>query len=1045
MIRALGKLRKEAGIDLQRRKLPGVLIQRMAGDVHAGGLALHLEPGLFVKFGQIGHRRRRGLDFGCTHVEQGDLARDHALELAGRAVHGPLEHVQLLAAPPGQVIKGPRADQALHALLVDGAGGVAVDEVVEVQVVAAALPLLHQLGDGVVAQVLDPRQAEAHALLALEVVHGELLLGVVDVRRQHRDAPLAQGLDVIGDLGGVAGHGIHQRRHELHRIVQLQPGGLHGHHGVGRSVGLVEGVAGEGGHLIEDLLRRLGGHAVAHAARHNDLAVFLQAVDEVLLLPGHHVVLLLGHGAAHQVASSHGIARQVAHDLHDLLLIHHAAVGHVQNRLQLRRDVTHAVRVFLARHVAGNRLHRPRAVQRNRGDDVLEVARAHALQKRPHARGFQLEHAVGVALGDHGVHTRIVEGDVLGLDLYALALLHQRLGVHDDVQRAQAQEVHLQQAQRLHVAHGELGGDDLVVHLQRQVVHHRLCGDQHARRVGGGIAGHSLQLAGHVDHPVHLGVALVGVAQLGAHLQRLLQRHVQLKGHQLGDGIRLLVAHAQHPAHVPQHRAGGHRAEGDDLRHVVRAVALPHVVDHLAAPLVVEVAVDIGHGDALGVQEALEQQVVLQGVDLRDAQGVGHDGASAAAATGAHAHAMGLGVVDEVPYDQEVVHVAHLLDHAQLVVEPVPRVLALRTVEPADAVLAERAQVGGVVGHALRQREPGQVGGGEVKLHLAALGDLLGALDGLAEVGEDAQHLLLGLDVELVGGHAHAVLVLQGLARLDAHQHLLHLGILACQIVTVVGAHQRNVHLPGQLDQPRQHLLLLGNAVVLQLDEEVAPSKDVQIALGHGARVVFPSIQQQLGQIARQAGAHGDQALVVLLQQGIVHPRAVVVTPQPALAHQRGQVLIALLVLAQQNQVAVVPGDAGLVVHVRADVHLAADHRMDALGLGRAVEVQHAVHHAVIGDGAGLHAQLLQPLHQRLDAARAVQQRIFRVQMQVCKHVSTPSRLYSSSQFSLYYITKIDPCQSTKTRSRMASSLASPMPGTFLSSSTDAYAPCSSR
>ena len=509
--------------------------------------------------------------------------------------------------------------------------------------------------------------------------------------------------------------------------------------------------------------------------------------------------------------------------------------------------------------------------------------------------------------------------------------------------------------------------------------------------MGGGVAGHALQLAGHVDHPVHLRVALVGVAQLGADLQRLLQRHVQLKGHQLGDGIGLLVAHAQHPAHVPQHRAGGHRAEGDDLRHMIRAVALAHVVDHLAPALVVEVAVDVGHGDALRVQEALKQQVVLQGIDLGDAQRVGHDGARAAAAPRADPHAVGLGVVDEVPDDQEVVHVAHLLDHAQLVIEPVPRILVLLAVEPTDAVLAQLTQVGGVVSHALRQRELGQVGGGEVELHLTALGDLLGALDGLAEVGEGAQHLLLGLDVELVGVHAHAVLVLQRLARLDAHQHLLHLGILAGQIVAVVGAHQRDVHLPRQLDEPGQHLLLLGDAVILQLDEEVAPSEDVQIALGHGARVVLPPVQQQLGQVARQAGAHGDQALVVLLQQGIVHPRAVVVAPQPALAHQRGQVLIALLVLAQQNQVAVVAGDAGLVVHVRADVHLAADHRMDALGLGRTVEVQHAVHHAVVGDGAGLHAQLLQPLHQRLDAARAVQQRIFRVQMQVCKHVSTPS------------------------------------------------------
>ena len=93
VVAALGKLRKEAGIDLQRCKLLCVLVQRMAGDVHAGGLALHLEHGLLVEFRQVGHRRRRGFDLGTTHVEQGDLARNHALLLAGRTVHGTLEHV----------------------------------------------------------------------------------------------------------------------------------------------------------------------------------------------------------------------------------------------------------------------------------------------------------------------------------------------------------------------------------------------------------------------------------------------------------------------------------------------------------------------------------------------------------------------------------------------------------------------------------------------------------------------------------------------------------------------------------------------------------------------------------------------------------------------------------------------------------------------------------------------------------------------------------------------------------------------------------------
>ena len=79
-----------------------------------------------------------------------------------------------------------------------------------------------------------------------------------------------------------------------------------------------------------------------------------------------------------------------------------------------------------------------------------------------------------------------------------------------------------------------------------------------------------------------------------------------------------------------------------------------------------------------------------------------------------------------------------------------------------------------------------------------------------------------------------------------------------------------------------------------------------------------------------------------------------------------------------------------LFVHVRADVHLATDDGMDALADAGAVEVHHAVHHAVVGDGAGVHAQFLEPGNQGLDGTCAVQQAVFGMQMQVCKHAFPP-------------------------------------------------------
>src|SRR5699024_9876636 len=98
--------------------------------------------------------------------------------------------------------------------------------------------------------------------------------------------------------------------------------------------------------------------------------------------------------------------------------------------------------------------------------------------------------------------------------------------------------------------------------------------------------------------------------------------HFQLHGHQLCHRVHALVGQAHHPAHVPDGVAGGHGPEGDDLGHVVRAVLPVDVVDDLLAALVAEVHVEVGHTDPLGVQKALEDQVVADGVDVGDADAV---------------------------------------------------------------------------------------------------------------------------------------------------------------------------------------------------------------------------------------------------------------------------------------------------------------------------------------------------------------------------------------------------------------------------------------
>ena len=89
--------------------------------------------------------------------------------------------------------------------------------------------------------------------------------------------------------------------------------------------------------------------------------------------------------------------------------------------------------------------------------------------------------------------------------------------------------------------------------------------------------------------------------KLRIELERLVDRHFQLKRHGFGDLVHLRVGHIQRAPHVADDGARRHRAERDDLADAVRAVFARNIVDHFLPPFIAEVHVDIRHGDALGV------------------------------------------------------------------------------------------------------------------------------------------------------------------------------------------------------------------------------------------------------------------------------------------------------------------------------------------------------------------------------------------------------------------------------------------------------------
>ena len=185
------------------------------------------------------------------------------------------------------------------------------------------------------------------------------------------------------------------------------------------------------------------------------------------------------------------------------------------------------------------------------------------------------------------------------------------------------------------------------------------------------------------------------------------------------------------------------------------------------------------------------------------------------------------------------------------------------------------------------------------------------------------------------------------------------------RVVRVVGGDQRRADAPGQLDQLGVGRALLGQAVILQLDEEVVLAEDVLEAGCLLGRAVDVAAEQRLEHVAAEAPGGGDDTLGVRRQQLPVEPRLVVVALEECPRRELDEVLVAPVVLGEQRQVVVelvpalgvtarVVGPAaaggplgpGVVRHVR----LGADDRLDPVLLTLPVEVEDSVHVAVIGD-----------------------------------------------------------------------------------------------
>ena len=709
--------------------------QRVVGDVQAQHLALGRQLRLAVELGQVRDVDRQArarilvLPQSAEQVELSD--RLVALDVDDR-IHGLVAAREEGTARVPHRVESAGTDEGLDRALVAHHLRHLVQEVLE----RGETPLLgagfYNRVDDRTAHVLDGVQAEADRLaVRRKVTHRR-----VHVRGQDRDVHVTALRQVQGSTIFVVLRRGQQGCHVLRREVRLEEGRPVGDEAVCGRVGLVERVGGEGNDDVPQGLDRLLG-----------VAVIDHALAETLELLVQDLLLLLTHGLTQNVCLAERVARQLLGDLHDLLLIHDQTEGRSQDVLewlrQLRVDGRDLLTPVLTQRVVrvGVRTHRAGTVQGADGRDVFEVVGLHELEEVAHTATIQLEDAEGVASSQQLVGLLVVEGQVVEVRVRLAVERNVLKGVGHDGQVTQAQEVHLQQAQRLARRVVELRDDRAVLRAlhDRDDVGERVGAHDDRTRMHTPLACQALQAERVLDDLVRVGVLLVELTELrglGVALVLLVEDAVDRdvlahdrRGQRLGELLTDLEVLAENARGVLQGLLGLNRAVGDDLADAVLAVLALDVGDDLVAPAFVKVDVEVGHRDSLGVEESLENQAVLEGVELGDLQGVGHHRARTRATARSHADTLGLRPIDVVGDREEVAGEAHLDDDVFLVLGLLAHVVrdAIREAiaqaslnlldEPRGLVFTlGHREVGHVVRALLRGRE----------VHVAALGDLEG-------------------------------------------------------------------------------------------------------------------------------------------------------------------------------------------------------------------------------------------------------------------------------------------------------------------------------
>ena len=187
----------------------------------------------------------------------------------------------------------------------------------------------------------------------------------------------------------------------------------------------------------------------------------------------------------------------------------------------------------------------------------------------------------------------------------------------------------------------------------------------------------------------------------------------------------------------------------------------------------------------------------------------------------------------------------------------------------------------------------------ELQFDGTTLGNSRGVGEGIRNIGKGCGHLLRRLHIKGVRFQAHPVIITHAFLCLHAKQDFMGFGIVAVQIMAIVGGNKRNAGLTTDPDQGAVDQGLVGNLIVLQFQVKITATKDRIHPESQFCGFFQVLLQDRLGYLSAQTSRQGNQAFGMGFEQIMVDARTIIEAFCETGRNQLHQIAIADIVFCQ--------------------------------------------------------------------------------------------------------------------------------------------------